>query len=674
MAENPTSDTRAKFWFTEWIPVLSVLGVAVVTALLWRFGPAPFREVVPKRLWPEQAGNALQESTDKLILLSWWAMPVLIVLAGIWASSRPVRSKLGQRSLATAAYIGLATTSLAVVTVASLWRVDGWGYWRGISTSGIVGGLGITVLALVAWRLKSRINVLISLGLIAAVSLFFFPTILETANHLRDPYDFGFTGDELSAPAAGRWPLAGYVPQYTNLLGYPIAPLISAFPSWASALTVNWILLLQLLTIAGAVAVPVIVSGRRMLGASCLLVVAPLMISGNGTSQTPLSYFANMPLRTVLPIVLIVYTLALLPRISAGDTRLVLLFPLGLLSSVTALNNADFGIPAVLVVGIALVLSLRSWGQRWQGLIYFLAGLVSVPLLYFGVLYLTGNNPHPADYLLYARTFAIDGFYQEPMDAFGLHIAATALFVSATSTGAWLVLRTRGRATSFAAREGLALLLSGGWALLTMAYFAGRSLVPTFIGGVALQIGLVAAAYLPLIRTTIRRNWIVGRSGKSGLRIAFVFSVLMMTIVSSLLWQARKPVDAVIDYLDSGTGSALEVNGLVLEQLRQTGAAGLESGDVVQMLPWAGLTQLEAGISSPLVFNSPEVFSISPIFVTQQCEIMEETRWSSVLIDFKFVEFLARETACSRFLDFSNVKLFQAGERTIAAVPKADIP
>ncbi len=660
-----------RFRYIQWIPVLSILGVSLATALLWQFGPEPHREAVPQGLWIEQAANALQEPTDKLILFSWWLLPIGIVSLGLIRSARISKGRATNPRFGMMVFITLAVLALIVAVTASLWRADGWGYWRGISAISIAGGVVITAVVILSWRLTPRRGLLISLALIAMVAMFMIPSLLETASHLRDPYDFGFTGDELSAPAAGRWPLAGYVPQYTNLLGYPIAPLLILFGHGATSITVNWLILLQLVTIAGAISIPLIVSGRRMLGAAVVLVAAPLMISGIGTTQTPLSYFATMPLRTVLPVVLIVVALVLLPRVSAGLLPVFSTLVLGVLAGITGLNNADFGLPAVLMVAVALVVGIRSTRIRWTGLLFYLFGVLLVPIGYFCTVTVISGRSDPTDYLLYARTFALDGFYQEPMDAFGLHVAATALFVAAASTGAWLLLRRNSRAMSFASREGLALLLCGGWALLTMAYFAGRSLVPTFIGGAALQIGLVAAAFLPLIRCTLRRARVDRSSGGYGLWAAVIFSVVLTTIVSALLWQARKPIDSMIDFLDSGSGQALDVNGPVLDVLRRSGVRIDNSGEVLQLLPWAGLTQLETGIPTLMSFNSPEVFTISPAFVSRQCDLMSASSWKTVVIDLKFAEFLSREVACRDLLDFEQSQQAQVGKRVVAAIPRA---
>lgn len=657
---------------TSWFGPLAVLGAAAITALLWRFGPPPYQEDPPSGLWPELASSATQEPTDKLILLAWWLLPVVIVIITLLAARVTPSVRPAIRSV----LLALLTVGAVILIVAAVRTAnDPWGYWAGLSgaalAAGVLAALGLALL----WRVRRPFNAWVTWLVVAATALLAGPALAMTSMNLRDPYDFAFTGDELAAPAVGHFPLGGYTSQYINLLGYPIAPVLRLFPTVASDVVVGWILVLQVLLLAGAVALPVLVSGFRMLAPAVLLVCAPAIMAGANSPMTPLSYFANIPLRTVLPVLMIVLSVLFLPRVLLAANRWWVLALWGVAAGVVALNNADFGVPMAGVAFVALCLCSGTWRQALGNVGVALMGAVSVPVVYFLFLWLAGREVDLGAYLLFARTFAIDGFYLVPMDPFGPFIAAVGLFVSGTVIGFWLLMNQRTRRSTHRLQMALGLFMSGSWALLTMAYFAGRSFMPTFLGGAAIQVGLVAAAFLPLLRITWRRLMSTTDTKRVSIAASSVMGVVMIAVVVALLSYVRMPKDSLTDAIDSAPGRATVVNAAMLGAIDslegELATDGQTDPGTALLLSSGNLTQLETGRKSGMALNSPEAFTIAPAFVAEQCRHLAEISWERVAVDQDFGEYLLRNDECAALLDEAGRVSAPAGERVLWLIPRA---
>ena len=296
------------------------------------------------------------------------------------------------------------------------------------------------------------------------------------------------------------------------MLGFPIAPVLAALGSHAIWGVVAWLVVLQIVAFVISVALPVLVGGWRMLAPASVVAVLPSLAAGpHGGSAV--DYFAVTPMRVVLPSVTLLAAFLVLRRrrAPAGLQRAKLVL-LGLLCGTATLNNPDYGLPAALiVVGTVLITSPGS-RDCVRSTVYLLSGL-ALPFVAYTVLGWTLGRPvHWSEWLFFQRTFGADGFFAVAMTPYGLHIAAVALFVSATVIGVVLVtVVSRGR-SGFAYRQGVLLTLVGGWSLLCLPYFVSRSVTLNILGGYAYMIGMVVAAFLPLLRAGLR-----SRLAKSGL-------------------------------------------------------------------------------------------------------------------------------------------------------------
>jgi len=498
--------------------------------------------------------------------------------------------------------------------------------------------------------------------MLAAALALFGPVWIETPTAFLDLANARYTMNEVAAVGAGLTPLHDFFPQYTFLLGFPVAPLIAKFPSNAVGISLSWMLALQVVTVVSAIGVVVWSAGRRFLGPAALIVPSVVFAAGS-PGLFSFSYFPDNPIRTVLPVLSITAACVILnrPRLK-GWVAPGALIALGGLSGLAALNNPEFGVPVVVVVWAAALLSARDRRTRLHGLVGIPAGAVSVFALYGICTSLVGKPVDWSGWLLFPSLFGGDGYMNVPMDALGWHVGGATLFATGTIIG-WLLVRSaRGMMNSRQRRHGLALLLVSGWSLLTLPYFAGRSLAPTFLGGYALQIGWTTACLLPLIAAA----WRISRRARSrqvlARQVSLALGVLAIGVCATMLTFVPGTT------FDARPKSALTATQTPdLEKAIADGPARLrlavDANSVEQLLAQPTVTQFETGIASAAVFNSPEYFGLSPELVARQCARLAQTESRFVIVLPDSAAYLKEDATCQAALDF------QAGIRIGTVMP-----
>ncbi len=276
-------------------------------------------------------------------------------------------------------------------------------------------------------------------------------------------------------------------------------------------------------------------------------------------------------------------------------------------------------------------------------------------------------------YLMFQTLFGPEGYMSIPMTAVGWHVGAVVLCGAAFAIGVALLVRTRGRAESRLARQGLLLTLVGGWSLLTLPYFMGRSLAPTLTGGYALQICWAAAALMPLVVVGVRRSRMAGLPARSQTgTFSAVVGVVMLAVVSVGVLRASP--------LDAWNREAHPAMNLVGEQL--PGAlqsappavqAAASRGRVTQIIGIPPLTAITTGIPSASAFSQPDQSSVAPALAQAQCEALGNTDSDYVVVQSSVVPALQEQAACNA-LDFSGVVLFGVPESPATQPPFAAIP
>jgi hypothetical protein len=271
----------------------------------------------------------------------------------------------------------------------------------------------------------------------------------------------------------GRTPFVDYVPQYVHVLPLAFAPLLEAFDS---SLTSFSILMVSLSVAALLALFGVFLRVTERPLAALALYVPVLAISLFPWAEDGVqrefngSYYAFFPGRYLGP-----FVVAWLCALAVRRRRLpgwLLFFVAGL----ATLNNAEFAVPCV----IALIVALMLGSDRAEPLVRQIRALLiqaaiglvgAAALISAVVLARAGELPDFGSLTHYSAIFGRQGFGLSPMPTLGLHIGIYLTYVGAILAAAVRYVQ-RAEDLTLTAMLGFA----GVFGLLTGSYFAGRSL------------------------------------------------------------------------------------------------------------------------------------------------------------------------------------------------------
>jgi hypothetical protein len=279
--------------------------------------------------------------------------------------------------------------------------------------------------------------------------------------------------EDYFAVVNGRTPTVDYIPIYVHLLPVALAPVLSAFDSSLTAFSIS-MCLLSLVALLAVYATFSQVTERPW--AALALYVPFLAISlfpwdrHGGQWEFNGNYYGFFPGRYVGPFV--VAWLCALSLRRRGLPAWALFVAAGL----AALNNAEFGVPCVLAVIVALSFGAdRSIPVRKRVsalCIHAAAGLLMALALVSGVTLVgSGELPNPGFAVYWSTMFARERYGLSPMPTLGLHWALYFTYAAVLLTAAVRYVRAAPDATLTAM-----LAFAGTFGLLTGFYFAGRSL------------------------------------------------------------------------------------------------------------------------------------------------------------------------------------------------------
>lgn len=671
MSNSPETPTRSPQGEARKISLVApwLLGlVPVLTGLMIWFGPEYGPVGADTPLSSGAATQAISEPTDRVVLALWLfgavAFAVALCLARL-ASAPSISAK--KRAIAT----WTAVPGIALVVAGLLYARDATGIAMQIRPLQIVLGGVIATAVVLATAFGARARSALNITMVAISLGLFVPLLIQFPDNLADLTHARVAFEDLFAVAAGAVPLNDFFPQYGLLLGYPVAAIISVFPASAFGIATAWMVILQAITLGVAIATVTWIGGRRVLGAA-FIIVPSLVFAAGPPGLAPFSYFPVNPMRTVLPVVAIAVAAVVLGM--RRPTKGAVGYPIiGAIAGIAALNNPDFGIPAVIAVVGATALVAGS-GRWWRAALLAAGGVVAPFIAWTIATWIAGSPPDWSGYLLFQRLFGTNGYLNAPMPAVGWQTGTVVLFMSAFVIGVLLIRRTRGQAGSRLARQGALLTLVGGWSLLTLPYYAGRSMSPTLIGGYALQIGWTTACLIPLVVLALRspgiRRW-PQSSTTAGVSVAAGMLALTMAGVGI--------VNAVpADGWARPSGPAASPDADALPANLETAPAGIksaaETGEVVQMLGTPSFTALTTGIPRISAFGQPAEVQTAPRLAELQCQILEASAAKYVILPSSIVPALASSTACQETLNFSSSVGFgipspPATEPPLTAIP-----
>ena len=287
-------------------------------------------------------------------------------------------------------------------------------------------------------------------------------------------YHLGFVLDETFAVLNGRTPLVDFTAQYGSLWPYAIAIPMAVFGKSVLTFTI----VLCAITTLALLAVYGVLRRVTRNSAAALLLYLPFLATSlfliRGTLRerlTPGSYYGTFPLRYALPFLLAWLTARRIARGRDDATGLWLLFVVAWL---TAIDNSDFGVPAL--GGTVAALLWAAGGDRrrvaWRLGAAALAGLLTAAaLVSLLTLLRAGALPQPERIVDYARLFAIGGWGLMPIHGvLGVHTLVYLTYVAA-------ILVATVRARSGASDRVLTGMLAwtATFGLGAGAYYVGRS-------------------------------------------------------------------------------------------------------------------------------------------------------------------------------------------------------
>jgi hypothetical protein len=310
---------------------------------------------------------------------------------------------------------------------------------------------------------------------VAATALALLPALYRADQPgILEIYEFhtGAQMDEFAAAVEGRTTLVDFFPLYQNLLPWLLAPGFKLFGLSIGSFSVT----MSVLSLACLLVVYRVFCALTGSPAWGLALYLPFLV----VSMVPLTdahdrlhqqlntfnYYAVGPLRYLGPYLLAGALSWYLAR--PGSVRLLTLFLFG---GLAAINNLDFGLPALAAILVAVTLADRPAPAPTHLARILATALLGIGLaigIFGSLTYLrSGAWPQLGMATFYHRAYAINGFQMLPMPACGLHWIIYVTMVAAIGRG--LFDPGIGRH-----HRGL-MLFSGIFGLGAFMYFVGRS-------------------------------------------------------------------------------------------------------------------------------------------------------------------------------------------------------
>jgi len=605
------------------IPAISIVSVSTVTLLI------------------KYISQGSSESVDKLIVALWWAIPFAIVF---WVlKSRSKFSPAFPKWVKPSVFYSLTGLALVFLVVAIFSRSDSYGFYRGFTLFDLSFGAALCAIVYFGiWGNSKRVAAALLAATFVCVEILALPVFFQWPGNIADAFHFPYIFEEISAVSIGHFPYSNFLPQYSAFLGYPIAPFLHFWSSQSPLVLTLYMEVLQLLCVGIIILLPVLVGGRRVLAPALIVATFPPLILMREVDR-PITYFATIPLRVVLPSIIIL--LAFL-WIRSGrvltEKRRAWLIGLGAFGGLTVLNNLDYGIPAFGAVAITLFFAQKDHLLRVRTIAFFILGSLSFLIFFYLVGSLSGNTVHWGYFLAFAKLFGVENFMAIPIQSFGLHIAFTSLFVANTAIGINMLQRSSG-VINFVYKQGVLLTLTGTFSLLSLAYFSSRSLVPTLISGYAFQVGMCCAALLPLLHFHSRAlRAKIGSLHRYSLATS-LFALLTVASSMGAVLLIGNPTQNIRHFVEGR--SQIEFPDLVALRTDVNSVAASSSltgrgvdpatGQIWQILQMPSMVQQQTGVLSASLSTHPVYLTLGdPTFRDFQCSQLEINKEIKYLIDF----------------------------------------
>jgi hypothetical protein len=442
--------------------------------------------------------NFSLEAIDRLVWVSSLVVVIVFFLPQLGVN-RFLLSKVPDLWLSLA--IIVLSLSILVVPIDGRYKgVSWWGWGPNVFFAVVV------VLPILHYIRRNTDEPWIGMAPIFAVPLigyFYIPTLIQPLWAIKDLYHSAYVINEVLAPMRGVVPSSDMAALYTTLIGLPVVPLVKVL-GISDSIQLQHITTAYLSTLAvsAVVIMSVVVykiSPKSLKQFLVLFVVVFVFVTPNGSMGGGISSsFTTLSVR-VFPIMVI----ALLLLIGRSRARLRVIL-IGFTAGFTAVNNIEFGVPAL--VSVFAVFALLNWRKKQAipTMSYLIAGILGSWTTYILLLSLFGKSFRLEYFLLYVRTFG-RGFYSIPMQVVGAHLFVLPLLVAGTVVGGSYLIRRKNDASSdneWSIKDDAAIisLYFGVLGLLSFSYFVNRSAMSN-LGIFLLFVGPIIASSFTLLGT-----------------------------------------------------------------------------------------------------------------------------------------------------------------------------
>jgi len=477
------------------------------------------------------------------------------------------------------------------------------------------------------WFKSTRFVPLFRLIIVGGLLIRPLSVFLQTPSSLRDQYHFLFTANELAAPAAGMIPGVNFISWYTNLLGFPVAPMLRLASDHSVMVILVWLLFLEAICLS----IPTLIA-YKIAGKHSAILSLMLMISLMTARPSANSYFQAFPIRTLFPCLLL--ALVVLSIQNTNSFRLRNSIIVGLLAGLALLNNLESGLSSLLALLFTILLLYQDKLVLVKVGISILMGILLTVGAYSGIVLATGHSVKFSYFVIPVRIVSVGGFFQQPMAVAGFHNVYVIFFVTGMVTSIFLSFRAQKLQSVVVKRVSALMSFSSCWGLIGMIYFSGRSFTSTLLLGSNYPLGLLAVSVIIWIFVDKQFVLHVLKNKLQSLRmLAMIFSLLFFYIATIVLSR----MDSVHVLRQAGTvwdEEALRVLSLKesdgqIETVRQ-----LESksdSEVGQILPLSNILELSTGVEAVLVVSHPAYLSMFWDFQSIQCQYLRDLKKDLVI-------------------------------------------
>ena len=530
---------------------ICTLVIAIVLPLFMRLG-RPFTRFAQR--YPPFRRLGLEEIGDRFTVII-----LLVICFGLFCALPSVTRKVtNQRTINIGSIIALLAL---IASISWRWGDETYGFYKGrlwygwgdkfallLLTMGVFGSLLVSVREHI-FKVLSNLDLrpAINIGALIIVGVFYLPSFIQPTNGIIDVHHSRYILNDLLIPASGSMPFADVMPQYVGVLGWPIKFLSFLPGEFLVNSAVIWVNLLVLLEIGLIAWCTHRVLARISWGLALLIPISVMFVKVQPNEQIWGSLAQGMnlfPGRSFLPICLLALILWNTTP-SRGFRNLTKLGLLGIVLTLTPLNNPEFGVPATVTAIVIMILLARSGLLRTRDLLFSIVTSIFALLLIWSGYRSNGTSLSIRNWLTMIRVHGMDGYLNLGMPMFGLWVFFYAVLGTCAVLGTLRLFEIRkvGQNGMENISPSIIMAFGGLWGSATLFYFSGRSLVPEILGFLIpltlCIIGLLAIAINSLNIEEVGEATTRGQPPKFQLTVVPLMCVLLIPLVS--LTQAPNP-------------------------------------------------------------------------------------------------------------------------------------